>query len=40
MIGVYSAGKVVPFSLLVPVTGLPGASLFGKKQLGTLQIRD
>ena len=40
MIEVYAAGKVVPFSLLVPVTGPPGTSLFGKKQLGTLRIRD
>ena len=31
-LGSTSPGKVAPFSLLVLVTGLPGASLFGKKQ--------
>ena len=37
MIATYSAGRVAPFSLLVPVTGLLGGMLFHKEQLDPLQ---
>ena len=37
MIAKYSAGRVAPFSLLVPVTGLLGGMLFHKEQLDPLQ---